>query len=136
MRQPGGPIGKDRFRLFGQPGDQRGGQGAAAHVIERRGVGTKSVWPARSRSRKFSRLFDGRVPNQVNRSLPIWVRSHSPLCAVRQYHQPISKAMLQSGTQHIASLAKEVIMLLDQQALDLALGDRQAERLQQRGKPR
>ena len=35
---------------------------------------TKSVWPARSRSRKFSRLFDCRVPNQVNRSLPICVQ--------------------------------------------------------------
>ena len=35
---------------------------------------TKSVWPARSGSRKFSRLFDGRVPNQVNQSLPICVQ--------------------------------------------------------------
>jgi len=34
----------------------------------------KSVWPARSRSRKFSRLFEDREPNQVKRSLPICVQ--------------------------------------------------------------
>jgi hypothetical protein len=38
MCRPGGLIGKGRFRLFRQPGDQGGGQSAAAHVLECRGV--------------------------------------------------------------------------------------------------
>ena len=32
------------------------------------------MWPARSRSRKFSRLLENLVPNQVNQSLLIWVQ--------------------------------------------------------------
>ena len=43
---------------------------------------------------------------------------------------------LQSGAQHVAVFGKEVVMLLGQQALDLALGDRQADRLQQGGQTR
>ena len=34
---------------------------------------------------------------------------------------------------HVAGFVQEVIMLLGQQPLDLALGDRQADRLQQSG---
>ena len=38
VRRPGGLIGEDPLRLRRQTGDQRGGQSASAHVIERRVV--------------------------------------------------------------------------------------------------
>ena len=39
---------------------------------------------------------------------------------------------LQPGAQHVARFVKEVLLLLGQQPLDLSLGDRHADRLQQR----
>ena len=52
---------------------------------------TKSLWPARKRSRKFNRLFDARVPNQVKSSLPICVQK--PLAALCR--APVSSTEIQ-----------------------------------------
>jgi len=123
MRLPGRLIGKHRLRLFGQPGDQGCGQSTVAHVIERRVVQHEVGMPARSRSRKFSRLFDGRVPNQ---SLPcegggetvvadLRAEAISYLVACASIIDRYPGRCLQSGAQNVAVFGKELIMLLDQQ---------------------
>ena len=73
----GRTVAEPRLRSGLQTGDRiRWRRRLVSHVVVSRIVehvvlGT----PARSRSRKFSRLFDDRVRNHVNHSLPIYVQN-------------------------------------------------------------
>ncbi len=93
MRMPCGLVGKGRFWLFRQPGDQRGGQGAAAHVVECCEVehevgmaGTQQIeeiQPALRWPRAEPRPAAAKAG--VNRLLPIWVQKRFAIfCAVHQ----------------------------------------------------
>ena len=95
------------------------------------------MWPARSRSRKFSRLFDDRVPNQVNQSLPI--------CVQKPFF-PAWRAAQVSSTETYGDVSKparktswgfgcEVLLPIRQQTLQLALGDRHAHRAEECHQP-
>jgi hypothetical protein len=132
--RPSSLIGKGCLRLFGQSGDQGGGQCTAAHIVERRLVqhevgmaGAQQIkeiqpalrWPCAEPSETI--IADLRAET-VRRFMP---------CAGVIHRYP--RRCLQSRSQHIAGFAKEAIMLVCQQPLDLTLRDRQTNRLQQGG---
>ena len=72
VRLPGGLIGEALMVMANQGVDHRCGHRVLDHVGFGGGV-DQVVRPARSNSRKFSRLLDGRVANQAKRSSPVWL---------------------------------------------------------------
>ena len=83
--------------------------------------------PARKSSRKFNRLFERVVANQVKWSLPIWVVT--PLTALCR--APVSSTVTQravsSRSQHADRLVAKAFLARGQEPDDVALGDAQAE---------
>ena len=93
------------------------------------------MWPARSRARKFSLLLLRVAPNQAKSSLPICVQTLlAPRWRAGVVHAD-PRRRLQASPQHLAVLREKRGLAVDQQAHDLAFGDADADRLQQRDQP-
>ena len=133
MRLPRRLINELHLARSSQAGDQRRGQSAAAHVVERQFIQHEVGMAGAQQIEKVqpglggSRGEPGEAVVADLRAKAIF--GFMPCAGVIDRYP---RRCLQAGAQHVAGLIEEDTLLVDQQPLDLALRDRHAERMQQR----
>jgi len=137
MGGPGGLIGEDPLRMFGQAGDHRPGKRALAHVGHRLGIDDVIAMAGAQESEEIAAALRlrGAKPGEVGVAD---LGAHAVagfVASAGVVHRDPGRAR-KPGAEHIAGLVEESVLAGDQQAHDLPLGDDDAERPQQRQQPR
>ena len=137
MRSPGRLVRKDALRMACQAGDHRPGQGALAPVGQGLGIDHVVRMPGPQQRKEVQPALAGRG-TEPGEMVIADLRADA-------IHRPVPRPGVidrdparvpQPGPQHLLALVEERLLVPDQQAHDLPLGDGDPNRLQLRHQPR
>jgi hypothetical protein len=137
MRSPSRVVREDALGMVCQERNHRPGQGALAHVGQRLGVDDVVGMPGPQQFEEVQPALAGRgaEPGEI---VVADLRATAVRCPVPRpgvvHRDPASAC--QPGPQHIAALVEEALLIEDQQAHDLPLGDGDPHRPQLRDQAR
>ena len=137
MGRPGGLIGEGLVRMFGQTGDHRTGKGAVAHIGQSLGIDDViAMAGAQQREEVAAALrWGGAEPGKMSVA-DLGAEAVGSLVARAGVVHRDPGGAGKPGAEHITGFIEEAVLTGDQQTHELALGDHNADRPQQRQQPR